>query len=455
MKKLFFIFLVLVAILLGCAVNQDQGELQKYYYSESLPETEANEQDADDVQDELPDEEQEPVRQLFVMLHAENQQEIFDTAETIISYISKYLLGRTSQILIQYENDGTAKISVVGDLTDRQRDEFFAGDFFINEYLVSGFNPFRWIHGSLNLTTLEFHELPFGVDGHRVNIDNRIIAIMSDADFNLPRLFSDPLFFDQQLNLLDKQLQFDRGDEVLDELGYERGIIRLAYNNHNQTYVSIFTTNPFIAGWAYLDNSVCELGIAVFDDAGALIEEFMLENIIHPLATRSDIRPNFAPPALFILDERTALIVPQEFPYPWDGLSSTYDFIPPQEEFLLPIEVNLDTQTFRRWNEDEVNLFMQNNNQFEFVWEAFGWLSERVEEYGWRVSAFNEPSDFPPLRIRERRIPVYIQSVHTDEALLIFADGDETPLFAVPSELTLRLYHQTEDGTRYFVFELT
>ena len=181
-----------------------------------------------------------------------------------------------------------------------------------------------------------------------------------------------------------------------------------------------------------------------------MIETFTLYGVIYPLVIpmQNNVASRF--PMLYILDEMTALLVPLDRPHPgdWDGRYDT--LLPPMEEFLLPIEINLSTQTYRRWSEEEVNNFLQNDGRFELDLERYTpqWRGERVKEHGWSAS------EFGPLHIRQTRIPAHIQSVLTNESLLIFADGDDIPLFSVPSELTLRLYHQTEDGTRYFVFEL-
>jgi len=375
--------------------------------------------------------------------------EIFEKAQDVIKEVIQLRQGwwdTSNGIIVQWNSDGIARVS---------DSRGASGVFFMDNYMIGRTYGLGSVTFSVNLETLERSEREI-YDIGMVRLSDQAFAVFANGF-----LAFRPQLINRYIEPLTMQLQFDFGEDLGYHLGYEYLILSLTYNPSNQTYVAVYSPNPYahpianvnwwdsVYGWKSFDNSACELRIAIFDERGGLTETFALNGVVNPIATGASgghrLTYNF--PILFILGENTALLIPQEYPIPGDG---RYDsFLLPQEEFLLPIEINLTTQAHRRWSEDEVNAFLQNDKRFELSMEGFGhqlWI-EQIKEPGWSASE-------NPLFIQERRIPHHIESVLTNESLLIFVDGDETPLFAVPSELALRLYHQTEDGTRYFIFSL-
>ena len=341
-------------------------------------------------------------------------------------------------IIVQWNNDGTARVSDARGV----RGQFFLGDYMVGD-TGDGLGS---VVVSVSLESLERYQhsvIDMGIPLlNMVRVNNQTFTVTGG-------LFHTQLF-NHRIEPAYIQLRFDFGADLGTIGGIHAGteylIISLVYNESNQTYMAVYSPNPYahprddvdetdidIIWGGNFDNSVCELSIAIFDDNGNLIETFTLYGVIYPLVAPAHMSITLEFPMLYILDETTALLVPQHGRY----------------DFLLPITINLSDQTFRRWSEEEVNAFLQNDDRFELDLERQHSPRRiaQLKEYGWST-------ELGPLRIRQTRIPSHIQSVLTNESLLIFADGDEVPLFAVPSELTLRLYHQTEDGTRYFVFEL-
>jgi len=256
---------------------------------------------------------------------------------------------------------------------------------------------------------------------------NGVVALIDHqpVNDNDREKFPQLLLMDQYCVPLINQLQFDYGDK--DEHGNEFLVIDLAYQFENDTYVALFSRNPYFGSKEEgFDNTVCKLGIAIFSNDGKQLERYELDGILFPLNTRH-MKNAATRPLLYLLDAETVLIVPQTpesmafayriFEEPLEGYSSD------------PLLLNLSTHAFRRLSIQEMQSLLEEND------ELAGEL-DHVYQY-WEMSK--------PLNH-----PFTLQS--QDDNLLVYGKDERLPLFVIPDNYSRLMFCHEYEGVYYLMF---
>lgn len=294
---------------------------------------------------------------------------------------------------------------------------------------------------ALDLTTGEIYKSNLQIWESNIHFfENDVIVFTGDCEI----IYSDDrgkqssfknrtLLMDRHCNPLPAQLQFDYGQS--DEYGRNEYLIAdIAYRSGNDNYVAVFSRNPYYADpYGEYDNTVCELGIAVFDGTGQQLERYSLDGILHPFNTH-EMKHSAKLPLLYLLDDATAMIVPQEGEE--SARASTYMWEPMEGYSIDPVIVNLSDHSFTRWTEEEMRSFLADSTILE------GEMRE-ISGY-WNVMPRPQATSF--MFVRE------------NDVLLVFQDDGEhdLPLFALPKLRTprrfrLELYYEF-GGIHYMVF---
>jgi len=289
---------------------------------------------------------------------------------------------------------------------------------------------------SLDLVTGEIYESGLQIWTSNIHFfENDVIALIGGyAHTNSDSINKrQPLLMDHHCNPLPTQLQFDFG--ATSKYGGDEYIIAaIAYRPGNDNYVAVFSKNPYYGDpYGDFDNTVCELGIAVFDGTGRQLERFSLDGVLHPLNTSG--MKNYAKlPLLYLLDDETALIVPQEGVNSARISSSKWE--PLESYSIAPVIINLNDHSFTRWSEEEMQSFLAGSSTLEGK-------MEEIFRY-WNVKPKPQATSF--------------RFVKEDDILFVFQDGNENdlPLFALPKLRTprrfnLKLYCEW-NGIHYMLF---
>ena len=262
---------------------------------------------------------------------------------------------------------------------------------------------------------------------------NGVAAIFNyqDSQIDGNSNISQMLLMDQYCVPLEHQLHFDYGTENEYGLGNEYLILDVAYRSEDDKYVAVFSRNPYFTSNSdeMYDNTVCQLGIAVFASDGKQLLRYELDGVLHPLNTKQE--KNAAKlPLLYLIDEDTALIIPQ-----MPGGNAK----PPDDTGLNPLEgyssspllINLNSHAFRRLSTQEMQSLLDENDD----------LSGELITYGdsgyWEI----EKTMQNPFSIQEK-----------DDNLLVFGEGKELPYFVIPSNYHRLVFCHEYKGIYYLLF---
>ena len=259
---------------------------------------------------------------------------------------------------------------------------------------------------------------------------NGVAAIFNyqDSQIDGNSNISQVLLMDQYCVAIEHQLQFDYGSENEYGLGNEYLILDVAYQSEDDKYVAVFSRNPYFISNSdeIYDNTVCQLGIAVFASDGKQLLRYELDGVLHPLNTKQG--KNAAKlPLLYLLDAETVLIVPQTpesmafayriFEEPLEGYSSD------------PLLLNLSTHAFRRLSIQEMQSLLEEND--ELAGEQ-----HHVYQY-WEMS---KPLNYP----------FTLQS--QDDNLLVYGKDERLPLFVIPDNYSRLVFSHEYEGLYYLMF---
>jgi len=262
---------------------------------------------------------------------------------------------------------------------------------------------------------------------------NGVAAIFNyqDSQIDGNSNISQVLLMDQYCVPLEHQLHFDYGTENEYGLGKEYLILDVAYRSEEDKYVTVFSRNPYFTSSSdeMYDNTVCQLGIAVFASDGKQLLRYELDGVLYPLNTKQG--KNAAQvPLLYLLDEDTALIIPQ-----MPGGNAK----PPDDSGLNPLEgyssspllINLNSHAFRRLSTQEMQSLLDENGDLSGKFVAYG------DSGYWEI----EKTMQRPFIIREQ-----------DNNLLVFGEGKELPYFALPSNYNRLVFCHEYRGIYYLLF---
>jgi hypothetical protein len=250
--------------------------------------------------------------------------------------------------------------------------------------------------------------------------DNGIIDIIQFG------WISRPIFLNSKLEELPLTLDFDYGESfrapfhLIDtfnwspELSWEPYVmIGITYNVLKDQYIAVYSLNPFYGVTDGLPNeNQCEMGIAVFDAEGNQLERYSLPGTVYPpfYISKGYIPMNMAYPYVF----GNNLLIVGDGGLGYEGMA---------------VLVNLDTHEARQPSDDEIQKIATEQLNREAV---------RLVGDDWELKEILPPSPF--------------HIVEKDEVQYIYLPDNEDALFAIPKELQMIDWSQTEDGMYHAVF---